>query len=80
MSNSDFEHLKMRLSKVGRIELTKEGHVFTLFMSGADFTNWKLLEQIQQRVLKYCGDKYPVIEAMKNDTSFLLLILKPPTP
>lgn len=71
----NIEKLKSQLSKVGKIEVIKEGIVFTLLMKGSGLSNHKIVTGITMAVLDSVGDKYPNIEVMKNDDDFMLLVL-----
>lgn len=69
--------LKIKLSKHGNIQIIKEGVVFTLLLTGEKLSNAKTVQAIQQNVLEYAGEKYPLIEAIRNDESFFCMILAP---
>lgn len=71
------DNLKDKLSKRGNIQICKEGYVFTLLMTGDDLDNWKVVNEIQMEILNYVGDKYPSIEALRNDHHFFCIILTP---
>ena len=71
------DKLKTQLSKRGTIQLCKEGYVFTLLMTGEKLDNWQTVNAIQMEVLECVGDKYPLIECMRNDTNFLCIVLRP---
>jgi len=73
----DLQGLKDVLSKYGNILIIKEGAVFSLLMKGENLSNIKKLQDIQSTVLDYAGDRYPVIEAFRNDDRYLCMILKP---
>lgn len=73
----DLQGLKDVLSKYGNILIIKEGAVFSLLMKGENLSNIKKLQNIQSTVLDYAGDRYPVIEAFRNDDRYLCMILKP---
>lgn len=66
----------MQLVKYGTIQLIKEGVVFTLLITGTGLSNWATVNEIMKLVTDYTKDKYPNIEAMRNDDSFYCLILK----
>ena len=72
----DIEQLKKQLSKFGTIEVIKAGVVFTLLMKGKDLANSNTVSKINMDVIEAVGDKYPKIEAMKNDDDFFLIVLK----
>lgn len=69
--------LKQKLTKYGNIQIVKEGFVFSLLITGAGLSKSTVVAEIQNLVLSYAGDKYPMIEAMRNDDTFFCLILKP---
>lgn len=71
--------LKQKLTKYGNIQIVKEGFVFSLLITGAGLSKSTVVAEIQNLVLSYAGDKYPMIEAMRNDDTFFCLILKPKT-
>lgn len=71
------EKLKSQLSKVGKIEVIKEGVVFTLLIKGSGLSNLNIVNGVVKDVFDYVGDKYPYFEIMKNEDEFLLLVLRP---
>ena len=73
------DRLQKRMSKIGTIQLCKEGYVFTLLMTGEKLDNWKNVQSIQLGVLEYASEKYPIIECMKNEEGFLCMVLRPKT-
>lgn len=72
----NLDKLKEKLSKVGTIEVIKDGIVFTLLIKGSELSNHKIVSGITMDVLDYVGEIYPNIEVMKNDDDFLLLVLR----
>ena len=73
----NLEGLKKKISKYGTLEVIKEGYVFTVLMTGSDFTKWNVVSEIQGAVIEYVGAKYPIIEVLKNEEDFFCLILRP---
>lgn len=72
----NLDNLIHKLSKKGTVQLCKEGYVFTLLMTGKKLDNWQTVYTIQQEVVEYVGEKYPLIECMRNDEYFLCLVLR----
>lgn len=64
------------LNKYGTVQAAKEGLVFTFLITGTKLTSMNTVNDVQQKVLQCVGDKYPVIEVMKNDETFILIVLK----
>ncbi len=72
------EHqLRVKLSKFGNIQVMKAGLVFSLFITGTKLANATTVFDIQKSVTDFCGDKYPNIEAFRNDDTFFFMVLKP---
>lgn len=69
--------LKRKLSRYGDIQIIKEGVVFSLLITGTGLSKSNIMKEIPDLVLGYAGDKYPFIEAMRNEETFFCLILKP---
>lgn len=69
--------LRTKLSKYGTIQMIKEGYVFTLLLTGADLSNMKRWLEIQNLCLDYLAGRFPVVECMKNEDDFFLIVLKP---
>lgn len=70
------EGLKLKLCKFGTPQIVKEGVVFSVLITGSGLSNWTTVSKIQDLILEYAKDKFPFIEAMKNDDGFFCLILK----
>lgn len=70
------EQLIKKLSKYGDVQVCKEGHVFTLLITGNNLDNWIIVNEIQMKVIEYAGKKYPFIEVLKNSKHFLCYILR----
>lgn len=66
-----------QLSQIATIAVIKQGYVFTLLLVGSGLSNWTTVNKIQSIVLDEVGNKYSIIEAMRNDENYFLLILKP---
>lgn len=71
------EKLKQRLAKIATIEICKDGYVFTLLMTGEKLDNWQTLTAIQMEILECVGDKYALIECMRNNEHFICIVLRP---
>ncbi len=69
--------LKEELSEIGQVVAAKEGLVLTIFMRGGNLSKASTLSKIQQLILEYAEEKYPMIEVFMNDNDFLLAVLKP---
>lgn len=72
-----FNELKEKLSTYGHIEIISEKTVFTLLLTGNGLTKMQTVSDIQKTIIEYVGDKYPVVEAMKNNQTFFCIVLKP---
>lgn len=70
------ENLKLKLSQNYTIQICKEGVVFTLLLTGTGLSNWNKVNQIMQDVTEYTKEKFPNIEAMRNDETFCCIVLK----
>ncbi len=77
MEITQIDSLKTKLSKIGTVQICKDGYVFALLMTGQNLDNSKVVNKIQMEVLGYFGDKYPLIECMRNDKDYFCLILSP---
>lgn len=75
---NDLSKLIEKLSKIGIVELIKNDYVFTLYM----INDTKFLDsggipfKVLEIVTNVISDK-PNIEVFKNDSNFILLVLKP---
>lgn len=69
--------LKQKLCAFGFPLIVKEGVVFTVLIKGKNLSQYKNVEAIQNLILGYAGEKYPLIEAMVNEDEFFCLVLKP---
>ena len=58
-------------------EIVKEGYVFTVLITGANLSNMDNWLNIQKDITEYAGEKYPIIEAVKNNNNFFCVVLKP---
>ena len=73
----DLQLLKIELSRLGVVQVCKADYVFTLFMTGEDFTKMSIYNEIIKSCHKNVNDEYPLIEVFKNEKDYFLLILKP---
>lgn len=73
MSNSN---LFNKLSRFGSVQMLKEGVVFTLLITGTKLTGFNNYNSILEAVTTHTKDKYPLIECMKNEDNFFLIVLK----
>lgn len=73
------KQLILNLKEHGVIELLKEDYVFTLLMfNDVKFLDdAKLVFKIFELCTDYCGNRYPIVEVVKNESNYLLIILKP---
>lgn len=75
------EELIEKLNFYGNIEVLKDDFVFTLLITrkpnGWVLTTGQVPLKILEIVTNYLGDKKPMIEVMKNEKDFILLVLKP---
>ena len=62
--------------KDAQIEVIKSGVVFTLLLKGKGLSNWNTVNKINLDCLDAIGEKYSIVEAMKNDDDFFLLVLR----
>jgi len=69
--------LKLELSKFGLLQICKEGFVFTVLMTGKGFSSWTRTMDIQKLITDYAGEKYPIVECLRNDDDFFCIVLKP---
>lgn len=72
---SDKAHKKLR--KYGDVQMCKSGTVFTLLITGEKLASSKVNILIMSE-LNDCGisEKYPVVECLKNDDKFYLVVLR----
>ncbi len=71
------EKLKRKLSKFGTLQICKAGYVLTILMTGNNLDHWTIVKEIEDIILDYAGTKYPVIETLKNEDAFFMIVLKP---
>lgn len=74
------ENLKIKLCRYGNLQILKEGVVFSVLITGKGMTNSDSVIKIKELIMSYVGEKFPIIEAMRNEEDFLCLILKPKKP
>jgi hypothetical protein len=67
------------LSKLGIVQVIKNDFVFTLFMTknNQSLSSGQIPLKVLEITTSYLGSEKPIIEVMKNEEDFLLLILKP---
>lgn len=73
----DLNPIIKRVTKHGDIEVIKAGAVFTLLMTGKGLSKLQTVIDIQRAVTEATREQYPILEAMKNSETFLLMVLKP---
>lgn len=71
------EDLKMKLCEFGNPQIVKEGIVFSVLITGKGLSKSITVIKLQDLILSYAKQKFPFIEAMRNDEDFFCLILKP---
>lgn len=71
------EKLKEELSNIAVIEVINADYVFTLLLRGKGLSNWKTFNRINDLVLQETGEKFPMVESMKNGDDFFMMVLKP---
>lgn len=67
------------LSKLGTVQVIKNDFVFTVFMTknNQSLSSGQIPLKVLEITTSYLGSEKPIIEVMKNEEDFLLLILKP---
>jgi hypothetical protein len=70
------DKLHKRLGKFGSVEMLKAGTVFTLLITGTNLSNMIKVLEIKAMVTDFLGDNYPVVECLKNDDTFFLMVLR----
>lgn len=73
----NIDKLKKELSKLGDIQILKAGHVLTLLITGVNLDAGNIFTTIQEAIAKHTDNKYPIIEALRNDSNFFCIVLKP---
>lgn len=71
------EDLKMKLCDFGNPQIVKEGVVFSVLLTGKGLSKSRTVMKLQDLILDYAKEKFPLLEAMRNDDEFFCLILKP---
>jgi len=71
------ENLKMKLCKYGTPQIIKEGVVFSVLMTGTGLSQSITVMKLQELILECAKEKFPIIEAFRNDDNFFCMILKP---
>lgn len=68
--------LKLKLSKYGTVVLMKQGYTFTVFITGRGLSNLNKVLEMQKLITDHAKE-YPSVEALSNDETYFLLVLKP---
>ena len=71
-----YDKLINDLSKFGNIEVMKVGVVVTLFITGKNLSKANNTFDVLGILSEYYKDEFPNIEVMKNDETYILIILK----
>jgi hypothetical protein len=74
-----FDSLKLKLCEFGNLQIAKEGLVLSVLITGSGLSRGNTVMNIQKILIDYAKEKYPTIEAFRNDDNFFCLILKPKT-
>ncbi|MBP4139974.1 hypothetical protein [Flavobacterium geliluteum] len=71
--------ITQQLSKIGIVQVIKNDFVFFLFMTKdkQDLSSNQIPFQVLEICSNYLGYEKPMIEIMKNEENYLILILKP---
>lgn len=71
--------LTQELSKIGLVEVIKNDFVFTLYMvNDTQFLDGNRIPfKVMELVTQYIGNEKPNIEVFKNDSNYILIVLKP---
>lgn len=69
------DELKLQLSQYGQVEVINEGAVFLIFMTGNDLTEYKKVSKVINLVVDYTKEKYPKVQAMRNEKNYLIMVL-----
>ena len=69
------------LSKIGTVQVIKNDFVFSLLMTKdkQNLSDGMVSLKVLDVVTNYLGNEKPIVEVMKNEEDFLILILKPKT-
>lgn len=73
----NLEQLKEKISEVCTILIVKEGAVFTMLLSGIGLSTSGRFQQIFSLIKDYAMNKYPIVEAMRNDDEYFCIVLLP---
>jgi hypothetical protein len=73
------EQLIKELSAIGNVIVIKNDYVFTLYMTKnkLDLANFNTQTKVINLVAIYCGEEKPMVEILKTDNDFILLVFKP---
>lgn len=69
------DELKLQLSQYGQVDVISEGAVFLLFMTGDNLTEYKKVSNVINLVVDYTKEKYPKVQAMRNEKNYLIMVL-----
>ncbi len=69
--------LLSNLSRYGLVQICKADYVFTLLITGENLSRGSVYSEITTAVLNFVGDRYPIVETVRNDENFFCLVLKP---
>jgi len=69
--------LNMALSKFGNVQLLREGKCFSMLITGDGLSNWNTYNKILGLVSDFTKEKYPIVEAIKNEKDFFCMVLVP---
>lgn len=76
----DIDQLKGFLWSKCEVQILKEGLVFTALLTkspkGKSLSNLDHWMEIFGAITKYTKDKYPVVECLKNEPEFALIVFK----
>lgn len=77
----NIEQLKRFLFARCEIQILKEGVVFTALLTkspkGKSLTAMENWMEFFGAVTKYTSEKYPIVECMKNEQEYALIVLRP---
>lgn len=79
MRSKQLTDLAVKLSKYGNVEAIKESSVFTLMITAGrdDLTQMRVYTGIMGLITEYTKETYPVVEVLKNDSTFFLAVFAP---
>lgn len=71
------EEALVAFSKYGDVQILKKDFVFTLLLTGTELSKWETFNNILATALDFSGNKFPLIETIRNENGFFCLVLKP---